>query len=56
MWGYSDNFCFKTLEIAEIKVGKKTNYCLNISIVFPVLSITVFPILSILIDISVVII
>ena len=38
--------CIPNLKIAEIQVGKKTNYCLNISFVFPILSI--------LIDISVV--
>ena len=44
---YSDNL-FHILEIAEIKVVKKANYCFNINLVFPILSI--------LIDISVVII
>ena len=39
---------FQILEIADVKVGQKTNYCLNISLVFPILST--------LIDISMVII
>ena len=39
---------FQILEIAEIKVGEEKNYCLNIRLVFPILSI--------LIDVSVVII
>ena len=34
-------FVFEILEIAEIKVGKKTNYCLNVSLVFPILSILI---------------
>ena len=32
---------FQILEIAEIKVGKKTSYCLNLSLVFPIIWILI---------------
>ena len=33
-WGYSGNL-FQILEIAEIKVGNKANYCLNVFLGVP---------------------
>ena len=29
--------CISNLEFAEIKEGKKTSYCLNVSLIFPII-------------------